>query len=189
MSRRAIFTHPARLTRADTASTRRHRMLRPWWCGPSGPGRDGLAGHHRRVRTYPVVQLAGDELGAGRGDPEQPLLWMPTGGAPRHAALRRRRRPVLLLQQHPLRRQAAVLPGTRQSGQRVRCSMPAHAPRQCKRRRFRGSCREDPVTCSLADTSLYVGSRSNGSRSNGLPGHSLALRLPVMGAAVVMLGA
>ena len=124
---------------------------------------------------------------AGRGDPEQPLLWMPTGGW-RHDTLALRRRPVLL-QQHPLRRQAAVLPGTRQSGQRVRCSMPIHAPRQCKRRRFRGSCGEDPVTCSLADTSWYVGSRSNGSRSNGLPGHSLALLLPVMGAAVVMLGA
>jgi hypothetical protein len=154
-SRRAMLTHPARRTRADTASARRHRALRAWWARQV-PGR----------RAWPVTigecgltrQLSWPARSSGltgRGDLKRPLLEKPTREW-RHGtlAVRRRRRPVIL-PQHPLR-QAAVLPGTRQPGQRVRYSPPTHTPRQRKTRRFHGSCREDPVTCSLADTSFGV---------------------------------
>ena len=155
-SRRALLTHPARLTRADTASARRHRALRLWWARQV-PGRTtwpvtiGGGGPTRRLSW----QARSSGL-AGRGDLKRLLLEKPTREW-RHGtlAVRRRRRPVIL-PQHPLRRQAAVLPGTRQSRQRVRCSPPTHAPRQRKRRRFHGSCREDPVTRSLVDTSFGV---------------------------------
>jgi hypothetical protein len=65
-------------------------------------------------------------------------------------AIPRRPQPVILA----LWRQAAMLSGTRQSGQRIRTEGLSHPLRRWVKLCFRGLCREDAVTGSLADKAV-----------------------------------
>ena len=75
---------------------------------PSDPGTDGLTGHHQGVWTYPVAQLAGDELGAGRA--WGPRAAIPVDAHPR-AAPRHASHPSAPAEGHPPAAPAAAAGG------------------------------------------------------------------------------